>query len=1053
MKKLILLTVACTLAPFLTAQTPCSNGMAGGFPCDGITLQSHLTIAQMGGQDYGGSNPAEATDSWGWTDPLTNKEYAIVGMNDQTAFVDISNPNNPVYLGKLDSYVSGRTSWWRDIKTYQNYAFIVSDNNRDHGMQVFDLENLRGLDGSPVVDFTEDNHLTWGSGPTKGMAHNIIINEVSGFAYILGSSVNAGRPLMVDISDPLATLSYTSISSSIGGVNIGYCHDAQVIIYNGPDTEHQGKELMIGAFSGSQDFVRIIDVSNKNNLSIIGNIDYSNKFYTHQGWFTEDQRFFIVGDELDETNGPGFNTRTLIFDMQDLDNPVLHYTHYGETPAIDHNGYVKGNRFYLANYKAGMRVFKIDELYNVASPSMEEVEFFDSHPSSDSADYHGAWNVYPFFESGNVIISDLDEGLFVVRDPNYDTTPPVAIAQNYVATLENSGSVTVTSSQVASASTDNVAIIKSSIDGLQSMVFTCDDVGDIIVLLEVEDDYGLKDTVQTTITIEPNETLWDINTDSWDDGTPGPGSYARIATTYSTAAKGSIDACTCSVDVDKILYVGALDYINIQKDITINGSLIVEHTGNVVQQDEDAQVIKNGNISVRLVTPVLDPRDFMIMGSPMTTQNETVYNDPYQLLEHTTENFDPYSGDPAVNGVNFLDDDTNDFTPHTGVLNPGEGYLVRPSYTLGGSYNYSYELGTLNSGPITYDAFYGSSKEDSPNILSNPYASAMDASLFITENPAVSEVYFWEHNITPSAMVPGPDVANFSMEDVSLYNGTMGVAAASGGSTPNGVIATGEGFVIKANNPGGTITFTNAMRLKTGNTTLRTAEEQKALLWISLNEATYELSSNTGIGFIPAATDGYDVGFDSKRLGTVISLFSHIDDGTEQLGIQGLSDFDVNKEISMGFETLIENDAHEYTVSLDNFEGDQLENVYVFLLDRTTGIVTNLSKSKYEFTASNGIYNNRFSLYFRQKTFGIDNAPMEAIILYPNPVDTIFTIISPLAQIKSFNFYDARGRRVIKIIEQTDASYTLDIAALETGIYYIEVVTDSGTITKKIIKN
>ncbi len=1053
-QKLTLLAIFTSY--ILLAQTPCSGGMAGGFPCDGITLQSQLTIAQMGGQSYGGNDPAEATDSWGWTDSLTGKEYAIVGMNDQTAFVDISNPNNPVYLGKLDSHDVGRTSWWRDIKTYQNYAFIVSDDNRNHGMQVFDLENLRGLTGSPVVNFSEDNHLTWGSGTTKGVAHNIIINEDTGFAYILGSSVNAGRPLMVDISNPLANLSYTSVPSSIpspsGNVNIGYCHDAQVLIYNGPDTEHHGKELMIGAFSGSQDFVRILDVTDKNNIIILGNIDYSNKYYTHQGWFTEDERFFIVGDELDETNGPGFNTRTLVFDMEDLDNPSLHYTHYGATPAIDHNGYVKGNRFYLANYKAGMRVFKVDGLYDEVNPSMVEVEKFDTHPSSDSADYHGAWNVYPFFESGNIIISDLDEGLFVVKDPNFDNTAPSINTQNINVTLAHTGAVTVDAIDVDNGSTDDQGIIKRQINDQNSLTYTCDDLGDHVVTYKIEDDYGNVSTQDVTITVEAQITTW--NGSSWSGViTPGPGSHARINESYSTQTNGPINSCECSINANKELTVDQDSYIEIQKNITVNGSLIVEHTGNVVQTDEDAVVINNGSIDVKITTPTLDARNFMIVGNPMTAQDHTVYNNPYQLLKHTTENFDPYTGVPAVNGVNFIDDDTNDFTPHSGSLNPGEGYFLRPSFTEGGSYDYTFNQGTLNSGAITYDAYYGSSKNDSPNVLSNPYASALDASMFIAENPAVSEVYFWEHNITPSSSIPGPNSANFSMEDVSMYNGTMGVAAASGGDTPNGIIATGQGFGIKANNPGGTINFSNAMRLSSGNTTLRAPDDTRDLLWLSISDTEYDLSSTAGIGFLPAATDDFDTGYDSERLGTIISLFSHLEDGTEQLGIQGLNNFDISREISFGFESLIDNIDHEYTISLEDFEGPQIDNVYVFILDHATGKSTNLSNSKYVFTESNGIFNNRFTVYFRQKTFGIDNTPLQAIILYPNPADNQFTIVSPHTKIIDFNFFDARGRRVIKIIEQTNTSYTLDIAKLETGIYYIEVITEEGTITKKIIKN
>ena len=138
---------------------------------------------------------------------------------------------------------------------------------------------------------------------------------------------------------------------------------------------------------------------------------YSNLGYTHQGWFTEDQRFFLLGDELDEIDF-GFNSRTLVFDMQDLDNPVLHTTYLGPTAAIDHNGYVLGNEFYLANYTAGMRVLDISDIEN---RNISEIGFFDTFPSNDTASFDGVWSVYPYFESGKILINDSNTGFYLVK--------------------------------------------------------------------------------------------------------------------------------------------------------------------------------------------------------------------------------------------------------------------------------------------------------------------------------------------------------------------------------------------------------------------------------------------------------------------------------------------------------------------------------------------------------------------------------------------------------------------------------------------------------------
>jgi len=184
-----------------------------------------------------------------------------------------------------------------------------------------------------------------------------------------------------------------------------------VVTYSGPDTEHLGKEILIG--SNANEIV-IVDITNKNNPIGLSTISYSNVAYTHQGWFTEDQRYFIVGDEVDELN-IGFNTRTIILDFEDLDNPQFHFEYEGPTQAIDHNGYVKGDKYYLSSYRAGMRVLDISDIEN---GTMTELGFFDTYPESNAANFNGAWNVYPYFASNNIVISDIERGFFLVRDPS-----------------------------------------------------------------------------------------------------------------------------------------------------------------------------------------------------------------------------------------------------------------------------------------------------------------------------------------------------------------------------------------------------------------------------------------------------------------------------------------------------------------------------------------------------------------------------------------------------------------------------------------------------------
>ncbi|MFT5237122.1 MAG: choice-of-anchor B domain-containing protein [Ulvibacter sp.] len=387
MKKLLPILMSF-VSVFALAQTPCNSGVAGIYLCSGYDLQSSFTLGELGA--------SSGNDSWGWTDSLDGKEYALIGLSNGTAFIDISDPVSPVYLGKLPTHTSSST--WRDVKVYQDFAFVVSEAG-GHGMQVFDLTRLRSVANAPET-FTEDAHYNG-----FGSAHNIVINEDSGYAYGVGTNSFNGGAHFVNIQNPLNPV-------AAGGYSAGlYTHDAQIVTYNGPDTDYTGREIFIGS---NEDRIVIADITDKANPVTISDISYTNVAYTHQGWFTEDERYFIVGDEIDELNVGG-NTRTIVFDFNDLDAPVFHFEHFGETSAIDHNGYVVGDKYYMANYRAGMRVLDISD---IANGNITEEGYFDTYTASNSAGFDGAWNVYPYFASGNIVISDIDSGFFLVKAPS-----------------------------------------------------------------------------------------------------------------------------------------------------------------------------------------------------------------------------------------------------------------------------------------------------------------------------------------------------------------------------------------------------------------------------------------------------------------------------------------------------------------------------------------------------------------------------------------------------------------------------------------------------------
>ncbi|MAP54295.1 S8 family serine peptidase [Altibacter sp.] len=549
-------------------------------------------------------------------------------------------------------------------------------------------------------------------------------------------------------------------------------------------------------------------------------------------------------------------------------------------------------------------------------------------------------------------------------------------------------------------------------------------------------------------------------------GVPTTSNPVILSGNYDTALHGDLSACTLIVNNGVFLTVSPNDFLQVNGNITVNGDMDVLHTGSVVQVDPAATVTNNGTIEVYLTTPVLQTRDFMVMGSPMSAETRNgVFNSAFLVLDHTPGNFVPHTGVPA-GGTNFADDNGDFWNSYNGVINVGEGYIVRPQsgYTdpANQTYSFVYDQGTLNNGDVTRTVTYngtGINPDGTPNALANPYPSAISGDDLINNNPFINELYFWEHLTPPSSSIPGYGSINFSMGDISMYTpgGALPAANDPGTSTtPNGIVATGQGFGIKVNggaNPGtGSVTFTNAMRLTTGNTTLRTplADVEKVLLRVR-NDA-YNIGSYALVGFNPMASNGLDQGYDTNRMATAISLYSHLDDGSEQLGIQNRGVFESTVKVPMGFATQVEAETN-FVISLANVEGPQVSQGAIYLVDTFENTVTDLTVSEYTFSSIKGTFNERFRLQFEPEVIlETPDVVLETISIYPNPVRDILTILSPRTPVLAVEIVDVTGRRVQKIQYNQSANYTLDVSSLRSAMYFIAITTEHGTVTKRIIK-
>lgn len=366
----------------------CEGGMAGPYPCDGVD--------QLGFLGLEACNAAGANDVWGWCDDLTGKEYALLGLNNGLAFVDVTDPFYPVYLGKLPTATS--TSLWRDMKVAGHHAYVVSEAFA-HGLQVFDLHWLREAGSTPDA-FLADATLTDFSD-----AHNLTIDEASNRLYVVGTNLADGGVLIYDISDPGNP---TLVGMYEEG---GYVHDAVAGVYAGPDPDHSGASLL---FCAHPTHFSILDVTDASDVQVLSTGMHPSNGYTHQPCWLPDGQRLLIGDELDEQQY-GFNTRTVWWDVSDLDAPAYGGAYFGPTTASDHNQYADAAFVYQSNYTAGLRILKSDDTDGF---SMQEVASFDVHPASDAVGFTGSWSNYPFLPSGNLLVSSMESGLHILR-PNW----------------------------------------------------------------------------------------------------------------------------------------------------------------------------------------------------------------------------------------------------------------------------------------------------------------------------------------------------------------------------------------------------------------------------------------------------------------------------------------------------------------------------------------------------------------------------------------------------------------------------------------------------------
>ena len=399
-----------------TAATPCAGGQAGAFPCSNVDLLAHVADRMAS---------ARGADIWGFVDLNSNREYAIVGYSTGTAIYDVTDPEDPREI----DFIDGQSTTWRDIKVYQAwdtadsrwnaYAYITADNATD-GLFIIDLSGLphRVSQIGYASDFSAAHnvyltHTDFGTGLSLTGDTPILV--------LAGSNRSDGRLRNYSLADPTSPAFIGTPATPAGqpGNDRLYMHDAASMIVTDSRKDTQcvnaaGSPYCEVLFDFNEGTVDIWDVTNPATPARLSRTPYTNADYVHSGWWSEDKQYMFVQDETDERDR-GLRTTLRSFSISNLTAPTLAGTWTGPTSAIDHNGFVRGNRYYMSNYARGLTILDISD---PASPTL--AGRFDTYPSSDGVGFPGAWGTYPFLPSGNVLISDIDSGLYVVADRTLD---------------------------------------------------------------------------------------------------------------------------------------------------------------------------------------------------------------------------------------------------------------------------------------------------------------------------------------------------------------------------------------------------------------------------------------------------------------------------------------------------------------------------------------------------------------------------------------------------------------------------------------------------------
>jgi choice-of-anchor B domain-containing protein len=485
------------------APAECVQGMAGQFPCRNLDFLAHIPLAQFS------SRPVSAANVWGFVDRNDNREYAVVGLRNGTAIVDVTDPAN----SREVVTIPGNASAWREVKVYQMhdgvrwraYAYVTTE-AANSGVQIIDMSGLpqtASLAGQPNFD-TSSQHTLYVS--NIDYSTNAALPGATPMLFVAGSNIGTGSWRAYGLANPAFP---QFVSSAPSG---GYMHDSTSLLITDARTSqcalgHNPCEVLVDF---NVDQVQLWDVTNKLQPELLGTATNPNNRYIHSGWPTANGSHVIFHDELEEIQF-GLPTRLYTLDLTDLRSPAARISYTGPTTTTDHNGYMRGSSYYVSHYRRGIVV------YDAANPNaLVEIAHFDNYlaPSTNIAGTDGTWGVYPFLPSGNLLVSDIENGLFVLRDQTRSldsSSGRLGFAGLAVASAESAGTVNVrvqrTLGRAGAVSVQYATSSGSATEGVDytgrtgTLEWPAGDLADKLIAIAVADDTGVEGAETFTVTL------------------------------------------------------------------------------------------------------------------------------------------------------------------------------------------------------------------------------------------------------------------------------------------------------------------------------------------------------------------------------------------------------------------------------------------------------------------------------------------------------------------------------------------------------------------------